>query len=85
MEENQQKIEQKNGLRAKYESCCGNIDKECFDFVVRMIFIFSVLLFSMIQVMVVKDTNQHQIYLSIITSILGYMIPSPSLRSIVKS
>ncbi len=72
-------------LRAKYDSCCGSIDKECFDFVARMIFIFTVLLFAMIQVVVVEDVNQHQIYLSIVTSILGYMLPSPTLRSSIRS
>ena len=70
-----------NKFRVSYESCCGKIDKECFDFVSRMILIFSVLVFAMIQVNIVKDVNQHQIYLSIITSILGYMLPSPTLRS----
>lgn len=67
-----------------YKSCCGDIDKECFDFSVRMLFILIVLIFAMIQTMIVEDRNEHQIYLSIVTSILGYMIPSPTFKSFQK-
>tara|TARA_B110000305_G_C19278959_1_gene558269 strand:+ start:222 stop:512 length:291 start_codon:yes stop_codon:yes gene_type:complete len=81
----ERKYTSNQSFRARYESCCGTIDKECFDFVTRMIFIFTVLIFAMIQVINVRDTNQHQIYLSIITSILGFMLPSPTLRTTIKS
>lgn len=72
-------------MRARYESCCGHIDKDCFDFIIRMIFIFCILIFSMIQLILHKDNEKQQVYLSIVTSIMGYMIPSPTLKGVFKS
>lgn len=60
--------------------CCANIERQTIDFAIRMVMIFIILLFAMIQVLRIADVNQKQIYFGIITSILGYLIPSPTLK-----
>lgn len=60
--------------------CCNDVDRQTIDFAIRMMMILLILIFSMVQVWRVNDVNQKQIYFGIITSILGYLIPSPTLK-----
>jgi hypothetical protein len=55
-------------------------DRNLLEFMLRMIMIGLILVFSMIQVILIEDVNQRQVYYGIITSILGYLIPAPSLK-----
>ena len=61
----------------KWYMCCSSIHKSEIVFFVQILFIFTLSVFSMIQI--VKKADNLEIYFSLIASCLGIIVPSPSL------
>jgi hypothetical protein len=61
----------------KWGLCCSSVYKAEVVFFVQILFLFIILLFSIIQI-VLKSSNL-EIYFSLISSIIGILIPQPKM------
>jgi hypothetical protein len=62
----------------KWRLCCSSVYKAEIVFLTQIIFLFTILLFSIVQI-VMKATNL-EIYFSLISSIIGILIPQPKMN-----
>ena len=62
----------------KWKLCCSSLHKTEIVFFSQIIFIFTLTIFSIIQI--VNNAVDTGIYFSILSACLGIMIPSPSLQ-----
>lgn len=62
----------------KWGLCCSSVYKAEVVFFVQILFLFIILLFSIIQI-IQKATNL-EIYFSLISTIIGVLIPSPKMN-----
>lgn len=80
-------VESKPDLRALskihpfiWKSCCGlTVDKRLVLFLTQFIISFTIVVFSMVQ-LTIRDSCDNQIYIGLITTILGLFCPSPSIK-----
>ena len=63
-----------------YQSCCLTSDKRALEFFLKSGVIFSVLVFSMIQVMTVGNPSERNAFLNVVILILGTFLPSPKIK-----
>lgn len=63
-----------------WRCCQSRIDKRSTEFFTKMGFLLIVLSFSIVQLVRLKDCNSQGTYLSLLTLILGYIIPSPKIK-----
>lgn len=63
-----------------YRSCCLTSDKRALEFFLKSGVIFSVLIFSMIQVMTVENSAERNAFLNVVILILGTFLPSPKIK-----
>lgn len=61
----------------EWTACCSKSDSHFVKFVTQILFSGSVMIFSLIQV--ARGGGQNEIYFSLISGILGYWMPNPSL------
>jgi hypothetical protein len=59
--------------------CCSSLHKAEIVFFVQVIFLFTIMIFSMIQI--INKADSSEIYFSLLSSCIGIIIPSPSLSS----
>ena len=69
-----------NKLDNTYQSCCLTSDKRALDFFLKSGVIFSVLIFSMIQVMTVTNASERNAFLNVVMLTLGNFLPSPKIK-----
>ncbi len=57
--------------------CCKSTDKRLLQYIVQISVIGSGLLFSGVQLVLVKDCPDQQAYLGLFTMLIGLLIPTP--------
>ena len=57
--------------------CCSTLHKSEIVFFVQVIFLFTIMIFSMVQI--INKSQSPEIYFSLLSSCIGIIIPSPSL------
>ena len=57
--------------------CCSSVYKSEVVFFVQILFLFIILIFSIIQI--ILKSNNLEIYFSLISSIIGILIPQPKM------
>ena len=62
----------------KWRLCCSSVYKAEVVFMTQIIFLFTILVFSIVQI-TLKATNL-EIYFSLISSIIGILIPQPKME-----
>lgn len=62
----------------KWQLCCSSIYKAEVVFMTQILFLFTILIFSIVQI-TLKATNL-EIYFSLISSIIGILIPQPKME-----
>lgn len=62
------------------QSCCLTSDERALEFFLKSGVIFSVLVFSMIQVMTVGNPSERNAFLNVVILILGTFLPSPKIK-----
>jgi len=62
-----------------WKMCCSVLHKAEVVFFVQVIFLFTIMIFSMIQI--IKKADSSEIYFSLLSSCIGIIIPSPSLSA----
>jgi hypothetical protein len=63
----------------KWALCCSSLHKAEIVFFVQVIFLFTIIIFCMIQI--INGAPSQEIYFSLISSCLGILVPSPSLSA----
>jgi hypothetical protein len=61
----------------KWDLCCSSVYKSEVVFFCQILFLFTILIFSMVQI-TLKATNI-EIYFSLISTIIGVLIPQPKM------
>jgi hypothetical protein len=59
--------------------CCSTLHKSEIVFFVQVIFLFTIMIFSMVQI--INKSQSPEIYFSLLSSCIGIIIPSPSLSA----
>jgi hypothetical protein len=62
----------------KWQLCCSSVYKSEIVFLTQILFLFIILIFSIVQI-VMKAENL-EIYFSLISSIIGILIPQPKMN-----
>lgn len=62
----------------KWELCCSSVYKSEVVFFCQILFLFIILIFSMVQI--VMKANNIEIYFSLISTIIGVLIPQPKMN-----
>eukprot|EP00466_Bigelowiella_natans_P008165 jgi/Bigna1/134772/aug1.26_g9480 len=63
-----------------YQSCCSTSDKRALEFFLKSGVTFSVLMFSVIQVMTVGNPSERNAFLNVVILTLGTFLPSPKIK-----
>jgi hypothetical protein len=63
-----------------WNSCCLTVDKRFVVFTVQSITCLSIMVFSMVMLFF-KDSCDNQIYISLISTIVGLYMPSPKIKN----
>jgi len=58
--------------------CCSSVYKSEVVFMIQIIFLFTILIFSIVQITMKSDNLE--IYFSLISSIIGILVPSPKMN-----
>ena len=78
MLEEKEEVEEKIWL---ISDCCrnkNNLTKSCIKYVIQVLILTIVLLFSLIQISITN--NNKEIYFSLISTIIGIFLPSPQMH-----
>ena len=59
--------------------CCSTLHKSEIVFFVQVIFLFTIMIFSMVQI--INKSQSPEIYFSLLSSCIGIIIPSPLLST----
>lgn len=62
-----------------YQSCCLRIDKRALQFFTQALFSLLVIIFCIVN-LTIKEGKNTEIYISLLTFILGVFLPSPNMR-----
>lgn len=62
----------------KWTLCCSSVYKAEVVFITQILFLFTILIFSIVQI-ALKASNL-EIYFSLISSIIGILIPQPKME-----
>ena len=62
--------------------CCSVLHKAEIVFFVQIIFLFTIMIFSMIQI--INKANSPEIYFSLLSSCIGIIVPSPTITTTKK-
>lgn len=58
--------------------CCSSVYKSEVVFMIQILFLFTILIFSIVQITMKSDNLE--IYFSLISSIIGILVPSPKMN-----
>ena len=61
----------------KWGLCCSSVYKSEVVFMIQIMFLFTILIFSIVQITMKSDNLE--IYFSLISSIIGILVPSPKM------
>ena len=64
-------------VKDKWELCCSSVYKAEVVFFCQILFLFTILIFSMVQIAI--KANNIEIYFSLISTIIGVLIPQPKM------
>ena len=62
----------------EWNMCCSYVHKSELTFFTQIIFLFTILIFSIIQI--ANNTDNKEMYFSLITGIMGIITPSPQFK-----
>jgi FtsH-binding integral membrane protein len=62
----------------KWGLCCSSVYKSEVVFMIQIMFLFTILIFSIVQITLKSDNLE--IYFSLISSIIGILVPSPKMN-----
>lgn len=62
-----------------WKSCCFHIEKNMFQYIVQVSFLFCVAIFSGYMV-ITRDSCSNGVYLSLLSSTMAIFLPSPSMQ-----
>jgi hypothetical protein len=62
----------------KWGLCCSSVYKSEVVFMIQIMFLFTILIFSIIQI--TMRAENLEIYFSLISSIVGILVPSPKIN-----
>jgi hypothetical protein len=71
-------MEQKN--EQKDEWSCNHATKECVVYSIQVATAISVIIVSIINLSFESDTSKRQVWLVLLSSCLGYVLPSPTIN-----
>ena len=66
--------------RKLWRSCCVEIDRDAVVYLTGFSLITASMVFCFYQLIVLKDCHSQQSYLSVLTLILGVLLPSPVIK-----
>ena len=73
-------LERKYELENSYKMCCGSMtDRRLVEYGSKVLIIFSILVFSMVQVFETKNIEEKTIFIVIINTVLSVFLPSPTI------
>ena len=64
-------------IKSKWQLCCSSVYKSEVVFFCQILFLFTILIFSMVQITI--KANNIEIYFSLISTIIGVLIPQPKM------
>jgi hypothetical protein len=62
----------------KWGLCCSSVYKSEVVFMIQIMFLFTILIFSIVQI--TMRAENLEIYFSLISSIIGILVPSPKMN-----
>jgi len=62
----------------RWEFCCSSVYKAEVVFLTQILFLFIIMIFSILQI--VNKASNVEIYFSLISSIIGILIPQPKMQ-----
>jgi len=62
----------------KWGLCCSSVYKSEVVFMIQILFLFTILIFSILQI--TMRAENLEIYFSLISSIIGILVPSPKMN-----
>ena len=62
----------------KWGLCCSSVYKSEVVFMIQIMFLFTILIFSIVQI--TMRSENLEIYFSLISSIIGILVPSPKMN-----
>jgi len=62
-----------------WKMCCSVLHKAEVVFFVQIIFLFTIMIFSMVQI--INKVDNQEIYFSLLSSCIGIIIPSPTISA----
>ena len=62
----------------KWGLCCSSVYKSEVVFMIQILFLFTILIFSIVQI--TMRAENLEIYFSLISSIIGILVPSPKMN-----
>ena len=76
---NSRRIEPKPRI---WHSCCLTADKDFCMYITQIALIFFVILFCIYQLLTLKECIYQTVYTSMLTLLIGLVIPSPAIRKL---
>jgi hypothetical protein len=62
-----------------WKMCCSVLHKAEVVFFVQIVFLFTIMIFSMVQI--INKVGNQEIYFSLLSSCIGIIIPSPTISA----
>ena len=73
-------LERKYELENSYKLCCGSMtDRRLVEYGSKVLIIFSILVFSMIQIFHSNNTEERTVFIIVLNTILSVFLPSPTI------
>jgi hypothetical protein len=63
-----------------WRSCCLVVDKRMIVFISQLVIAFAVISFSFVQLARSEDCESNQLYVGLVTMIIGIFLPSPRVK-----
>ena len=73
-------IDTNNTLSDEWKICCSGTNRNFVRYCVQVCFGASVVIFSMAQIMSAEQTEQTEIYFSLISGTVSYFLPNPTIK-----
>ena len=67
-----------NKKKERWKLCGCDVNRHFLKYLIQILFIFYVITFSIIQI--IRDVDQPEIYFSLISSMIGWVLPSPTME-----
>ena len=74
-----------NGHSGRWKFCGGTIPRSEIVYFTQVAFCLIVVITAIVNLTIYKDTSDAQLWTALLTAHVGYLLPSPSLKSAQKS